>query len=169
MTYKQSLSLCQRRRPVVNPIPAFCDQLIKYEKECRDWGYLTAVDGEDKVKRQASTCADAGVNGKMDASSSGKKRKVEVDNEPNETVELKKSQTVGPMPPIQNSAEIGPTFKHHTKGPSVAAVKPIVGPSKGPSDSKLAPIIPNGADTADVSDTKDHKKRVIGPARPPQS
>lgn len=157
MTYQQSLALCQRRRPVVNPIPAFCDQLIKYEKECRDWGYLTAVDGQDEVKKrqQPSTCADnAGVTSTME-SSSEKKRKVEVDNKSNKTNGgTKKSKSVGPtMPPMEHSK----------------AVKPIVGPSRGPSDSELASISPKGAGMTDTRDTKDDKKRVIGPARPPQS
>eukprot|EP00956_Cyclotella_meneghiniana_P004409 scaffold5380_cov91-Cyclotella_meneghiniana.AAC.4 len=164
MTYQQSLALCQRRRPVVNPIPAFCDQLIKYEKECRDWGYLTAVDGEDEVKKrhQPSTCADnAGVNSTME-SSSEKKRKVEVDNKSNKVNgETKKSKSVGPtMPPMEHSVGIGPTS---------IAVKPIVGPSRGPPDSESASTSPKGAGMADTHYTKDDKKRVIGPARPPQS
>ena len=44
MTYQQSLHLCHRRRPVVDPIPAFRDQLKEYELKCRAWGYLTSAD-----------------------------------------------------------------------------------------------------------------------------
>ena len=61
MTMRQSMKLCQRRRPVVDPIPAFLDQLMAYEKECRTGGHLTAHDTvENGEKVEKGICETGG-------------------------------------------------------------------------------------------------------------
>lgn len=111
MTYDQGLQLCKQRRSVVDPILAFCEQLKQYEQECRELGYLTAVDtksGEDN-----SSNHDRNVSAKKESVCS--KRKAEV----NYAHGMNKKRVVGPS--------IGPTK------PSIGPSRPSIGPSKRPS------------------------------------
>jgi len=179
MTYEQSLSLCQRRRPVVDPIPAFREQLMKYEKECREWGYLTAVE-VDEVKKQ--TLTNDARTGVQVNSSPAEKRKVDAVEEANGPKEIKKSRVVGPMPPPQKPISIGAAAKP-TLGASVGpspnksasigpSIKPTVGPSNAPSDRKsesLGLTITNHSDNIDIKSNVVEEKRRIGPEMPPPS
>lgn len=130
----------------MDPIPAFCDQLKKYEKECREWGYLTATDEVKASNTQAP---------KDKSDSLGDKRKVNVEHDDNGQNESKKSKMAGPMLPPQKSAPIGP------------AIGPSIGPCTGPTQ----PTNDDDGNKRTDSTTSDmsQKKRVIGPARPPPS
>lgn len=109
MTMKQSLKLCQRRRPMVDPIPAFLDQLRAYEKECRAGGHLTAVD--DTLEN------DDEVN------AAGKRK-----TENNSGGDEKKRRVVGPA--------IGPSMAP-ARGPVVSAsIGPAKGPPEKESRGK---------------------------------
>lgn len=185
MTYEQAFRLCQRRRPVVDPIPAFCDQLRKYEKDCREWGYLTAVEennsgGEQHLKYAEGPNVDTDVRVK---SSSGEKRKVDGDD-----TDVRKKHIVGPMPPSHNEASSIRSTSKPSVGTSVGSsvrklasigpMRPAVGPSIGPSViGPSKPIEPGHTATSKKDDTSSaqlskgtkEKKRVIGPSMPPQS
>jgi hypothetical protein len=107
MTLTQSLKLCQRRRPMVDPIPAFLHQLASYERECRTLGYLTAV---DDVLINNDSVAEAYVG------TGGQKRKAKSSDSDDD---MKKKAIVGPA--------IGPSTL--LKGPGRSAV---IGPARGP-------------------------------------
>jgi hypothetical protein len=143
MTFQQSFSLCKRRRPVVDPIPAFVDQLKKYEKECREWGYLTAVDEVDAKDKFIP--------------SSGVKRQVDDETDASDQNETKKKSKIAAspaMPANPKPISIGPSAK-----PSIGS---SIGPSK-PPDSDAS----NDKKEPQTSDVSQKKGRMIGPARPP--
>ena len=122
MTYDQGLQLCKQRRSVVDPIQAFCEQLRKYEQECRELGYLTAVDtkndednssnhdGNASAKKESCNASNIGAEGNACS-----KRKAEV----NLAHGMNKKRVVGPS--------IGPTR------PSIGPSRPSIGPSSQPS------------------------------------
>lgn len=128
---------------MVDPIPAFVDQLKKYEKECREWGYLTAVDEVDEKDKSIPSSGDKRkIGGETDAS------------EQNET--QKKSKTkAGPS--------TMPSFQKPAPGPSA---KPPIGPSVGPSKPPGLDAS-NGKKELQTSDVSQKKGRTVGPARPP--
>ena len=163
MTMKQSLHLCKRRRPVVDPIPAFVEQLKIYERECRTWGHLTSEDNvtfgaqkgvSEKVEGDSSNVAGVGV---------GEKRKA---NNDDGSGDGKKKRAVGPA--------IGPSI-----GPSIGPMKPQkVGPTKpttaaiGPAPSKDSKqnVGGKGSDNESkgIAEKRgEGKKKVIGPMKPP--
>lgn len=113
MTLTQSLKLCQRRRPMVDPIPAFLHQLATYERECRTLGYLTAVDEVLKNNDTDERVAEAFVG------TGGQKRKAESSGNDDG---MKKRSIVGPA--------IGPsTSSTLLRGRGRSAV---IGPARGP-------------------------------------
>jgi hypothetical protein len=114
MTMKQSIKLCQRRRPVVDPIPAFLDQLIAYEKECRKGGHLTANDtseNNDKVKKVSEG------NGIFENNGAQKRT-----TEDNIGGDKKKRKVAGQA--------IGPSMAP-ARGPIISA---SIGPARGPPE-----------------------------------
>jgi len=119
MTLAQSLKLCQRRRPIVDPIPAFMDQLSKYEKECRTMGYLTAVDAKldnNDADKKVVEAQDNESDNICDITA-GEKRKASSSSDSG-----KKQKAIGPM--------IGPSScTTPIKGPGRSAV---IGPARGP-------------------------------------
>ena len=119
MTLTQSLKLCQRRRPVVDPIPAFLDQLATYERECRTLGYLTAVDDTGRNNETGDNIAKVHANGK-DVAIGGQKRKVEV----GDGDDGKKNKVIlGPV--IGPSAPTTPPITCHGRSA-------VIGPARGP-------------------------------------
>jgi len=97
---------------MVDPIPAFLDQLRAYEKECRTQGHLTVVDDTnenyDEVKKDSKgdmSCRDNGAG----------KRKTENNSGGDE----KKRRVVGPA--------IGPSMAP-ARGPVTASIGPARGP-----------------------------------------
>ena len=144
MTMKQSLTLCQRRRPIADPIPAFVEQLKAYEKECRQFGHLTAVDN-DSSKPSA---------GPSSGSISGGKRKVESESSSSDGKSAKK-RAVGPS--------IGPSISIPSKGASTGPTLKHESTEKKGNESKH-----NDKGVKDkASSAADKKKKVIGPERPP--
>ena len=147
MTMKQSLALCQRRRPVADPIPAFVEQLKAYEKECRQFGHLTAVDNDSSKPSVGPSSDGSGGKRKAESSScssndgkSGKKRDVGPSIEP----------SIGPSIPTKG-ASVGPSLKHEST-------------EKKGIDSKHA----HDEGVKDkASSAADKKKKVIGPELPP--
>jgi len=45
MTYQEGINLCKRRRPEVDPIPAFVTQLKVYESRCKEMGTIRSKEG----------------------------------------------------------------------------------------------------------------------------
>ena len=129
MTLDKSLKLCQRRRPVADPIPAFIEQLKAYEKECRSWGHLTSVEkasGDDII---------GSVNG-----NSGEKRKAEDSSGDDGRKKRAVGPSIGPIGPVRPptkpkgaySDEKGGKDEKRVVGP---AKRPPIGPMKPPSSS----------------------------------
>lgn len=172
MTYKQSLLLCQRRRPVVDPIPSFCDQLRRYETECREWGYLTAVDAIQNVKQpRFGNDQDAEGYGNAKAGSSIKeKRKADSTKDVSESdiIEKKKIKLVGPMPP-QKLTYIGPA-KHHDEitsdlskkklTSSMDTTKPLIGHAT--VTTSIGPTKPNESSPSVTNKTSNKSSSNIG-------
>lgn len=44
LTLQEGMDLCKRRRPEVDPIPAFMEQLMTYESRCKKMGMLQSKD-----------------------------------------------------------------------------------------------------------------------------
>lgn len=125
MTLTLCLKLCQRRRPMVDPIPAFLHQLSKYEKECRTMGYLTAVDDTVENNDAGKKVAEAHDNESDNTcdSTAGEKRKA---NSSGSSDSGKKQKAAGPM--------IGPSScTMPSKGPGRSAV---IGPARGPPSNE---------------------------------
>ena len=60
MTLKNALELCRTKRPCVEPIPAFLDQLGRYEIQCREEGLITTccteLSAEKKDENSSGQC-----------------------------------------------------------------------------------------------------------------
>ncbi len=63
MSLDQALTLARRRRPEVEPIPAFIRQLQSYEERCRSLGLLKDEDESKGAQREKGLDAD-GTDGK---------------------------------------------------------------------------------------------------------
>ena len=161
MTYQQAFQLCKQRRSTVDPIPAFCEQLKRYEQECRELGYLTATDvqnrnlngREDGSFTGSNECAKEQNKGlctiHTETEIVGSKRQVEASGD--RAAKRRMSPSIGPSKPsIGTGRPIG-------KCPSIGPARPIgigprsIGPSIGPQ------IASNLLQT----------KAPIGPQRPP--
>ena len=143
---KLSLALCQRRRPVADPIPAFVEQLKAYEKECRQFGHLTAVDSSKPSIGPSSDGSGGKRKAESESSSSdgksGKKRAVGPSIGP----------PIGPSIPTKGARVVGPTLKQDST-------------EKKGIESKHAHDEGGVKDKA--SSAADKKKKIIGPERPP--
>lgn len=135
MTFQQSLNLCQRRRPAVDPIPAFRVQLKDYESKCRSQGYLTALDDTDGTFLENGS----GVTGKeISANVNDKRKKCSDDNAFSKRDAEKKRKVMGPSIGPSDGPSIGPPpsaptkvhLKTHSIGPKQ---RPSIGPSIGPT------------------------------------
>lgn len=161
MTMNQALRLCQRRRPMADPIPAFLEQLRSYERECRSWGHLTSTDeskSDDKKITKAGptkSVSEKKEGNVMAGPIVGEKRKTD-DNDSGDG-EKKRRTVVGP---------IGPP-----KGP----IGPAMGPSKSASDGKSNQECKDDAKQKDASTSENKRvagpsigpaKKVIGPMKP---
>jgi len=169
MTMEQSLQLCKRRRPVVDPNSAFMDQLRAYEKDCREWGHLTAVDGKPKKVSKVNGRESGGGdrdkkfpcnNGKDRGMSSGGDKRGAGENRGHGD-EKKKQRTVGPMGPPRGP--VGPNMLPN--GPvRYAAIGPAMGPTTQSKDSAYDNS--KDANGVKVNDRKVDKK-VVGPMSRP--
>lgn len=135
MTLDKSLKLCQRRRPVADPIPAFIEQLKAYEKECQSWGHLTSVADDDSDKK-ASGNNDI-IYSAID--NSGEKRKAEDSSGDDGRKKRAVGPSIGPIGPVRPptkpkgaSDEKGGKDEKRVVGP---AKRPPIGPMKPPSSS----------------------------------
>lgn len=123
MTLDKSLKLCQRRRPVADPIPAFIEQLKAYEKECQSWGHLTSVADDDSDKK-ASGNNDI-IYSAID--NSGEKRKAEDSSGDDGRKKRAVGPSIGPIGPVRPPTK--PKGASDEKGP---AKRPRIGPMKPP-------------------------------------
>ena len=165
MTLKQSLALCKRRRPMVDPISAFLEQLRTYEQECISWGHLSVSDvTQDTAEKKASdnsvTKASAKVASVGPAKPSlgvGDKRKT-ADSGNNGDGD-KKKRIVGPIGPPRGPAK--PTVAAATIGPATGQPTSVSGSTDvlGKGDS---------AKSKKKDGQQEAKKQVIGPTRPPR-
>lgn len=158
MTLKQSLALCKRRRPMVDPISAFLEQLRRYEQECISWGHLSVSD--EKASDNSVTKASAKVASVGPAKPSlgvGDKRKT-ADSGNNGDGD-KKKRIVGPIGPPRGPAK--PTVAAATIGPAMGQPTSVSGSTDvvGKGDS---------AKSKKKDGQQEAKKQVIGPTRPPR-
>ena len=123
MTLDKSLKLCQRRRPVADPIPAFIEQLKAYEKECQSWGHLTSVADDDSDKK-ASGNNDI-IYSAID--NSGEKRKAEDSSGDDGRKKRAVGPSIGPIGPVRPPTK--PKGASDEKGPTK---RPRIGPMKPP-------------------------------------
>jgi len=159
MTMNQSLKLCQRRRPIVDPNSAFMNQLRIFEGECREGGHLTSVDIQDVV---------VGVNEKDTNDSFGKngmESGVRNDIGPSVGGAKRKGESVGCGNDGRKKRAVGPI------GPSrapAAAIGPAMPPSKEGAINNLGPSA--GGDKKRVKnvgcDNIIRKQRTVGPIGP---
>ncbi|KAL7502842.1 hypothetical protein ACHAWX_000540 [Stephanocyclus meneghinianus] len=194
MTYEQSLQLCQKRRGVVDPIPAFREQLRKYEKDCREWGYLTAVNqGESDQNGVLKGVVRENVFLQANSHpSSGGKRKVGVSEGASGLNDHKRGTLAIAAAPTANGPFLGTcTMRPPFIGPSIGLpddkstnVRLESTLSVPTSGSKPAPIVGRNfydsaavGDSADSSDNQSQgdaalpnkKSRLIGPSMHPSS
>ena len=126
MTFEQGLQLCKQRRSIVDPIEAFCEQLQKYEQECRELGYLTAVNAQNDKSISSSN----GDNGRDESA----KKESSTSHIGTEIVCSKRKAEV--------SADADEVNKKRVVGPSIGPIRPSIGPSKpskGPTDQSRGP------------------------------
>jgi len=137
MTLNQSLILCQRRRPMVDPNPAFLDQLRTYERECWAGGHLTSMDVKQHVVKAKGieSLVDAVGNNVFDKwdcvkdntehGDGGGKRK----SEDSGFVVGRKKTSSGPIWPLRGPVRSAATGA--MRGPvKSAAIGPLRGPVK---------------------------------------
>jgi len=154
MTMNQSLKLCQRRRPIVDPNPAFMNQLRTFERECREGGHLTSVDIQDvnvgvNEKDIGKNDVDRGVRNDIGPCVGGKKRKGENIGCGNDGW---KKRMVGPIGPSRGpAAAIGPAMP-----PS--SVRNNIGPNAGGDKRRVK------NDGCDINVGRE--KRTVGPIGP---
>eukprot|EP00804_Cyclotella_cryptica_P030829 CCRYP_015066-RA/>CCRYP_015066-RA protein AED:0.22 eAED:0.64 QI:0/0/0/1/0.5/0.33/3/0/304 len=146
MTYEQSLQLCQKRRRVVDPIPAFCEQLKEYEKDCREWGYLTAVNQEENAKN--GLVKGAGFENVASQASSntftGEKRKLDASGGASCRNDHKRGTLVGAAPPPPQVPFL-----------ATCSVNPkVICPSVGPYDRKSSTAISESNLNVETSDNE---------------
>mmetsp|Transcript_26300 Transcript_26300/g.53850 ORF Transcript_26300/g.53850 Transcript_26300/m.53850 type:complete len:155 (-) Transcript_26300:87-551(-) len=148
MTFQQSLKLCRRRRPEVDPIPAFLVQLKNFEIDCRSLGYLTALDDADGTLLESG----GSVKGReISANVNSDKRKKVSDDDTCSVRDVDKRRkvegtsigpSIGPTQPATVSA------KASLKTQSIGPKRPFFGPSVGPAmpeKKKNGPYIPASA------------------------
>mmetsp|Transcript_33238 Transcript_33238/g.67777 ORF Transcript_33238/g.67777 Transcript_33238/m.67777 type:complete len:164 (-) Transcript_33238:271-762(-) len=149
MTYEQALQLCKQRRSTVDPNAAFCEQLKRYEQECRELGYLSATDAQNNdYNAKNGSCSESSECAKeqntefitthTETKIVGSKRQVEASSD-----RVVKRQMVGPSigPSIGPSKPIGPS-RPTSIGPQIAA-KPSqktapIGPQRPPTEENVA-------------------------------
>eukprot|EP00985_Skeletonema_marinoi_P023594 scaffold15795_cov139-Skeletonema_marinoi.AAC.10 len=145
MTYEQALQLCKQRRSTVDPNAAFCEQLKRYEQECRELGFLTATDA------QRNDCETVKNGSCSESSECAKEQNTELSTIHTET------KIVG--------------SKRHVEASSDRVVKrQMVGPSIGPSKASIGPSRPIGIGPSigpQIAAKPSQKTAPIGPQRPP--
>lgn len=152
MTYQQAFQLCKQKRRSVDPISAFCEQLKRYEQECRELGYLTAIDAHSDNDNTNKNGSCWGSSESAKKQSTGLSSTTEIIGSKRKVVEasgdvLNKKRLVGPsIGPSRPRPSIGPSRPSQSIGPTVA-----VGPGIGPP----------------IAATPSQKAAPIGPLRPP--
>ena len=177
MTYQQALQLCKQKRPAVDPIPAFHEQLKRYEQECRELGYLTATNAQNEKcnTKKEGTCSESSESTKNSSTihtkteTVGSKRQVEA------SCDRAVKRRVGPSKPSMGPS-IGPSIGPSRPigiGPRIdQSISPSIGPSIGPSRPNIEPkrqsIGPSiGPSMGPLATKTSQKKAPIGPQRSP--
>lgn len=110
LTLREGIDLCKRRRPEVEPIPSFVEQLKIYESRCIETGMIRVIDD----------CARSTKGG--DRYTSGKKRKLD-------------DATIGVRGPAKGPSRniIGPT-KNPKKDGNILVIGPSLPPPASADD-----------------------------------
>ncbi len=144
MTYQQALQLCKQKRSAVDPIPAFCDQMKRYEQECRELGYLTTTDAQNEK------CSTKKEGPCSESSDCAKKQNTELSTIHTETET--ETEIVGSKRQVEASCDRVVKRRAGPSKPSIGPCRPSsIGPSIGPS----------------IAAKSSQKKVPIGPQRPP--
>ena len=138
MTYQQALQLCKERRATVDPIPAFCEQLKRYEQECRELGYLTATDVQHR-NLNATTKGqnkDSSIIQTADTDIVGSKRQMDVSGD--RAAKRRMGPSIGPTKPSAEPIVIGPSIgpSRPQNNASKPSKKTVIGPQMPPVDEE---------------------------------
>ena len=156
MTYQQALQLCKERRAAVDPIPAFCEQLIKYERECRLLGYLTASDEQNiKINEKKRS----GPSAESSSSTEEQKTKFGPKLTESEIISRKRRKVEASGDAVVKRRVIGPS-QHHNHVCSPKHIGPSIGPTSVqniPKESSIGP--PLDKEIIKHSDTVAAKQR----------
>lgn len=142
MSLENALELCRTKRPGVEPIPAFLDQLSRYEIKCREDGLIPSCTDDSTGKKNRSETDKSSAN-----QDSTRKRK-----------DSKYSGTIGPsLPPSSKRRVIGPGLPEENS--DINAIK---------SDKDLEELCETGRTTIDLKTSLPTKRQAsIGPSLPP--
>jgi len=139
LTLQEGIHLCKRRRPEVDPIPAFVGQLKIYETRCMEMGMIQ------------STNDSPGSDGRCDTNGRSRKRKAG-----GATIGPVRGPARGPTRPVRGPVRgpIGPA-----RGPARGPIGPVRGPAIGPTKNPR-----NHVDDHSIGHI--HKKSIIGACLP---
>jgi hypothetical protein len=140
MTFDSALELCQKKRPGVEPIPAFVDQLRCYEIQCREVGLIPSCSTDG-----------GGAEGQDETSEKDGSRKRKTS----------KSSSIGPSLP--------PSSKRRVIGPGLPDTKNNDDNDNATTrEESLEKIDGNGSTSAVVKSASSTKRQAsIGPSLPP--
>ena len=139
MTFDSALELCQKKRPGVEPIPAFVDQLRRYEIQCREVGLIPSCSTDG-----------GGAEGQDETSEKDGNRKRKTS----------KSSAIGPSLP--------PSSKRRVIGPGLPDTKNNNNDNATASEECLEKIDGKRSTSAVVNRASSTKRQAsIGPSLPP--
>lgn len=139
MTFDSALELCQKKRPGVEPIPAFVDQLRRYEIQCREVGLIPSCSTDG-----------GGAEGQDETSEKDGNRKRKTS----------KSSSIGPSLP--------PSSKRRVIGPGLPDTKNNNNDNATASEECLEKIDGKRSTSAVVNRASSTKRQAsIGPSLPP--
>uniref|UniRef100_A0A7R9ZF94 protein-tyrosine-phosphatase n=1 Tax=Pseudictyota dubia TaxID=2749911 RepID=A0A7R9ZF94_9STRA len=132
MTFDKAFALCRRRRPDVNPIPAFVTQMRKYEMKCRKMGIISSDEGSElsSKKRKSPAGPSRGPSGQVPAT--GLSRPVQ-------------GPAIGPLlppdPQMREHSLDEPQLKKKAKKDQYTggdSIGPAIGPAMGPGIGSIS-------------------------------
>jgi len=149
LTLREGMDLCKRRRPEVDPIPAFVGQLKIYESRCREMGKIQSTNGNPER------------DGRYDRKEMGMKRKAS-----EATIGPARGPARGPTGPVRGPVR-GPAGP--VRGPVKGPIGPVRGPARGPIKGVIGPT-KNPMNYGDGDDDRGNgnteKTSIIGPCLP---
>lgn len=154
MTLAQAMAVMTEKRPTINPIPAFVQQLKEYEMKCIALGVIGNNDTGITTKRKLAIGsigpAMPPAENHFAVQEEGNKRRKQQRIGPSISPTAK---TIGPAMPPQTTTAIGPAMPPCVKDDDV-------GETVGANHSRIGPSLPPSKEVPAM-------KKSIGPALPP--